>query len=141
MHLSSQRRGADTSVSEGREPLELAHHTAVQSEFLQVVAELTRVLGRQLVAYLSELREASALDAWSAGKSTPRPTVQARLRLALEAALIVEAVDGRRVAQAWFQGRKPQLDHCAPALVLRDRDPGLAGPAVVTAAKAFIAGG
>jgi hypothetical protein len=127
--------------SDGRFAVELAHDTAVQTVFPGVVSELIRVMGRQLVAYFSELQESSALYAWSAGTSTPSAAIQARLRLALEAALMIEAVDGRRVAQAWFQGRNPQLDDHAPALVLRDRDCGLAGPGVVAAARAFIGGG
>lgn len=124
-----------------RAKLELAHERAMRSEFPKVVSELTDVLGRPLVAYLGEVQQTSAVDEWADKKRKPSAAIQARLRLALEAALLIDGADGRRVAQAWFQGRNPQLDDRSPAHVLREGRPGVDWAAVLGAARAFLAHG
>jgi hypothetical protein len=124
---------------EARAALELAHERAMRSEFLEVVSELREVLGSRLVAYLGEAQGTSAVDGWADGKFEPAGAVQARLRLALEAALTIEAVDGRRVARAWLQGMNPDLGDRSPADVLREGQPEADGVAVLGAARAFVA--
>ena len=113
----------------------------MRSEFPKVVSELRDVLGRPLVAYLGEVQQTSVVDGWADAKHEPSEALQARLRLALEAALLIEAGDGRRVAQAWFQGLNSQLDERSPAWALRESQAGLDGVAVLGAARAFLAGG
>lgn len=51
------------------------------------------------------------------------------------------AADGPKVARAWFQGLNPQLDDRSPARLLREGDLDETGPAVLGAARAFLAGG
>lgn len=127
--------------NEARAALEAVHERAMRNEFPEVVSDLRDVLGRQLVAYLGKLPKASGVDLWAEGKREPAAAVQARLRLALEAALTIEALDGRRVARAWFQGMNPDLDDRSPAQVLREGQPEAAGVAVLGAVRAFAAGG
>jgi len=49
--------------------------------------------------------------------------------------------DPPSVVQAWFQGLNPLLDDRSPARLLREGDPGDAGPRVLAAARAFLATG
>lgn len=51
------------------------------------------------------------------------------------------AADRPEVARAWFQGLNPQLDDRSPARLLREGDLDETGPAVLGAARAFLAGG
>ena len=127
--------------TEARAKLEVAHERAMRSDFPELVSDLRDVLGRQLVTYLGKLPKASGVDLWAEGKREPAAAVQARLRLALEAALTIEALDGRRVARAWFQGMNPDLDDRSPAQVLRKGQPEADGVVVLGAARAFVAGG
>jgi hypothetical protein len=113
----------------------------MRSEFPKVVSALRDVLGGRLVAYLGAVQETSAVDGWADGKREPSAAIQARLRLALEAALLIEGADGRRLAQAWFQGRNAQLADRSPAWILREGDLNIGGAAVLSAARWFLAAG
>ena len=57
------------------------------------------------------------------------------------AAPIAEAADSPAVAQAWFLGMNPLLDDRSPLLLLSDGDLDEAQPAVMGAARAFVAAG
>jgi len=113
----------------------------MRSGFEDVVGDLRERLGRKLVAYIGGVKETRAVNQWADGDREPSDETQARLRLVLQVALMIEAADGRRVTQAWFQGMNPQLDDRAPARVLRDGPLEDAGPAVLGAARAFLVGG
>jgi hypothetical protein len=71
----------------------------------------------------------------------PSTEVQQRLRLALQVALPIAGAGSNEIAQAWFHGLNPQLDDRSPARMVRDGDFEEAGPAVIAAARAFLAGG
>lgn len=120
---------------------ELAYERATRAGFDEVAAQLSELLGRKLVAYIGAVKETRAVNQWAAGNREPGSETQLRLRLALQVALMLEAADGRRVTQAWFQGMNPQLEDRAPARVLRDVPLEDAGPAVLGAARAFLVGG
>jgi hypothetical protein len=120
---------------------ELAHAQAIRADFPEVVSALREVVGRGLVAYLGGVKETRAVNQWAAGDREPGAKVKARLRLALQIALMVADADGPRVAQAWFQGLNPQLDDRSPARVLRVGDLERDGQAVLGAARAFLVGG
>jgi hypothetical protein len=120
---------------------ELAYEQAIRAEFPAVASALRELLGRKLTAYLGRVKETRAVNQWAEGERTPADEVQQRLRLALQIALMIEAADGPRVVQAWFQGLNPQLDDRAPARVLREGPFEQAGPAVLGAARAFLVGG
>lgn len=129
-------------IRETRPPRpELAYERAIRSGFDEVAGQLSELLPHRLVAYIGGVKETRAVDQWAVGDREPDGETQTRLRLALQVALMIEAADGRRVTQEWFQGMNPELDDRAPARVLRDGPPDEAGPAVLGAARAFVVGG
>lgn len=128
------------SVTEARPDL-AAHTHAMRASFAEVATELRELLGARLVAYLGSVRETRAVHQWADDGRQPSAEVQQRLRLALQVALPIAEADSKEIAQAWFQGLNPQLDDRSPARMLRDGDFDEAGPAVVGAARAFLAGG
>ena len=119
-----------------------AHVRAFSSEFPDVVTELRQLLGAKLCAVLGSVQETRVVEQWAAGSRKPPATVERRLRVALQAAApIAEAADSPAVAQAWFLGMNPLLDDRSPLLLLSDGDLDEAQPAVIGAARAFVAAG
>jgi len=118
-----------------------AHNKTVRASFPEVARELHKVLGARLVAYLGSVRETRAVNQWADGTREPSADVQNRLRVALQIALTIAASESPRIAQAWFQGLNPQLDDRSPARLLREGDIDEVGPAIITAARAFLIGG
>lgn len=124
----------------GRPDLEAYEHAA-RIEFPVVVKELTDLLGPRLVAYLASVTETRAVRQWADREREAREPIPARLRLALQIALLIARHDNPRVAQAWFQGLNPQLDDRSPARLLREGEVEDVGPLVLSAARAFVSGG
>jgi hypothetical protein len=120
---------------------ELAHARAIRADFADVASDLRELLGRRLVAYLGGVKETRAVNQWAAGEREPGAEVQARLRLALQIALMLVEADGAAITRAWFQGLNPQLDDRSPARVLRAGELERDGQAVLGAARAFLVGG
>ena len=119
-----------------------AHVRAFRSEFPDVVTELRQLLGAKLCAVLGSVQETRVVEQWAAGSRKPPATVERRLRVALQAAApIAEAADSPAVAQAWFLGMNLLLDDRSPLLLLSDGDLDEAHPAVMGAARAFVAAG
>ena len=118
-----------------------AHARATRSAFPEVVRELRDILGPRLCAYLGSVKETRAVHQWAEGSRAPSATVQRRLRVALQATAPIAAADSAAVAQAWFQGLNPQLDDRSPAHLLREGELDEIGPAVIGAARSFVAGG
>lgn len=119
-----------------------AHQRAVRAPFADVVAELRELLGVRLVAFIGGVGETRAVHQWAESPDGRRPSdrTQQRLRVALQAALVIASIDGKDIAQVWFQGLNPQLDDRSPARLLRDGDLDEIGPAVLAAARAFLVG-
>jgi hypothetical protein len=115
----------------------------VWAPFWKVADQLRKVLGARLTAYIAGVRETSTIHEWAGQRAgrVPSEAVQRRLRVALQAALVIGAADGSEVAQAWFQGLNPQLDDRSPARLLRDGGVEQTGPAVLGAARAFLVEG
>jgi hypothetical protein len=132
---------AKSAAVEGKPRPELAHARAMRADFADVVAELRRLLGTALVAYLGSVKDPRAVAQWAAGDRSPPAATQARLRLALQLALMIAAVDGAGVAQAWLQGMNPLLDDDSPARRLREEPLPEVGPQLVGAARSFLASG
>lgn len=106
----------------------------------ELVAELRTLLGARLVAQIASATETRAVREWAEeGRNIKNPVTVQRLRVALQAALLVTTHDAPAVGQAWFQGLNPRLDDRSPARVLRDGDPDTDGATVLAAAKAFAA--
>jgi hypothetical protein len=79
---------------------------------------------------------------WAGGtRSIRSPETEARLRLALQIAVMLAERDDARVVQSWFTGLNPQLDDRSPARLLREGELDDIGPQVLGAARAFLAGG
>jgi len=119
------------------------HRKVMHLGFSEVVAALTGVLGERLVAFISNVAETRAVREWASGDRPvrQRSTVEPRLRLALQTALMLAEHDSPAVVQAWFQGSNPQLDDRVPATVLREGDFSQTAPDILAAARAFLAGG
>ena len=118
-----------------------AHAEAVRLPFSELVTELRALLGVRLVAYLASVRETRAVNQWCDGtRETDADTVR-RLRDAFVIAKTLAQSDPPSVVQAWFQGLNPSLDDRSPARLLREGEPGDAGPQVLAAARAFLATG
>jgi len=49
--------------------------------------------------------------------------------------------EGPRVVQAWFTGLNPELNDRVPVRLLREENVEIAGPELLGAARAFLAGG
>lgn len=118
-----------------------AHARAMRSAFPTVVREVRDILGAKLCAYLGSVKETRAVHQWAEGTRTPNASVQRRLRVALQAAAPIATADSPAVAQVWFQGLNPQLDDRSPLHLLREGDLDEVGPAVIGAARSFVAGG
>lgn len=107
----------------------------------EIVSRLRDLLGARVVAYLGQVKETRAVTQWAAGDRVPSEAVTTRLRTAYQAAALLREKDSAGVVRAWFQGMNPQLDDVAPARLLREQELEQAGPAVLSAARAFAAEG
>jgi len=130
-------------VSTQVSPADLAcHNRAIRMAFPVLAAELRELLGARLVAYIGSVHETRAVREWAEGRRGPSSAaVERRLRLAYELASCIADVDGRQVAQAWFQGLNPLLDDVSPARLLREGDLDEVGPLIVAAERQFLAAG
>lgn len=114
----------------------------MREPFQVVATQLRELLTPRLVAYLAGVRETRAVHHWADGSREVRSAeIEARLRLALQVALMLNEADSSRVVQTWFQGLNPHLDDRSPARLLREGDPDEVGPLVLAAARAFHVGG
>ena len=114
-----------------------AHRKTVSSEIDDIVAFLQEMLGRNLVAHLSNVTDPKMVTRWAKGEHRPRPEAEKRLRTAFQVLQLLLSADSSHVARAWFIGMNPQLEDDAPAEAIRDgrfKD-------VLIAAKAYVAGG
>jgi hypothetical protein len=115
-------------------------------EVPQMIDELQQILGSKLVAYIASVYETRIIHLWSK-QGIPVDVydeVFPRLRLAYEVASMINAVEGREITQAWFQGLNPLLGDCSAARLLREgkinqTNLDLLGIDLVGAAKAFLA--
>ena len=110
-------------------------------EIRDVVRELVAILGsRRVVALLAGVSSVREVSAWMDEQEPQSPPAEraAILRSALQAARLIEDVESRDVASAWFVGTNPNFDFDSPARILRDR--GAQGRTLVLrAAKAYVA--
>lgn len=94
-----------------------AHRDSVALPLPEVVQVLREVLGTTLVAHIAG-SDVKAVAEWSTGSRAPQPAKDARLRAALQAVRLIQAVDSPHVVRAWFIGLNPQLSDEAPATAL-----------------------
>lgn len=115
------------------------HRKSVQLSDAQLVYELRELLGFQLVADIGPVKETRAVRQWADGDRKPSAATMARLRSAYLVAAILHEHCSSSVVQTWFSGLNPELDDSIPAVLLRDGPLEQTGPAVLAAARAFIA--
>ena len=107
----------------------------------EIVAGLRETLGAKLVAYLGGVRETRAVREWADGVRTPSAEVIQRLRSAFYVMALLRDREAPATVASWFQGMNPELGDISPARMLRDQDLDTAGPAVLAAARSFVAFG
>src|SRR5271170_6345567 len=117
-----------------------AYHDALRYSTPQVVGELVEILGRKLTAYLGGVKDTRALDRWMDGGQI-YGDVEPRLRLAFHVVRMLSHYEPNSVVQAWFMGMNPELGDRSPVRLLREERLEKCGPAVLAAARAFVAHG
>lgn len=138
--IESESSVMATSATIPRPDLE-AHRKATLADFPTVVENLVSLIGRKLTAYIASIKDARAIDRWQHQHVTPQKDVEARLRLAYHVAAMLAEFDTPAVIQAWLLGLNPELDDAVPISLLRDGDMEVDGKRLLSAARAFIAGG
>jgi hypothetical protein len=106
----------------------------------RVVEKLVEIVGRKLTAYIAGVKDARAVDRWIAGGEI-YGDAEPRLRFAFQVVRTLADQDSPRVVQAWLTGVNPELGDRVPLRLLRESDIDAVAPAVLSAARAFLAGG
>jgi hypothetical protein len=122
-------------------PAEQVSAEAARLPIAEVASFLRTHLGGRMTAYISGVNDPKMVTRWIAGRSTPRPQPQSRLRESYQAARLLVSVYGDETARAWFSGSNAQLDDQAPAYVLRKAKSWEDLRLIVPAARAFAGGG
>lgn len=117
-----------------------AYREATTLPFPELVAALSRLIGRKLTAYIASVKDVRALDRWVAG-AEPYRAAEPKLRLTYHIAKMLSDYEGQPVVQAWLTGVNPELHDRVPVRLLRAGDPEKIGPELLAAARAFLAGG
>ena len=107
----------------------------------EIVQGLRDTLGAKLVAYIGGVRETRAVREWADGERTPSAEIVQRLRATYYVMALLRDRESASTVASWFQGMNPELEDRAPARVLREQDLVTAGPAVLAAARSFVAFG
>jgi hypothetical protein len=121
-------------------PAEQVSAEAVRLPIAEIASFLRQHLGGRMTAYISGVNDPKMVTRWIAGRSTPRPQPQSRLRESYQAARLLVSMYGDETARAWFNGSNAQLDDQAPAYVLRKARSWEELRLIVPAARAFVGG-
>ena len=119
-------------------PAEQFSSEAARLSIREIASFLRQHLGGTMTAYISGVNDPKMVTRWIAGRSTPRPQPQSRLRESYQAARLLVSTYGDETARAWFNGSNAQLDDQAPAYVLRKAKNWEELRQVVPAARAFV---
>jgi hypothetical protein len=117
-----------------------AHREALRLPFPAVTAKLVEIIGRKLTAYIGGVKDVRAVDRWIAGGDI-YGDAEARLRFAFQLVRTLSEKDSPAVVQAWLTGVNPELGDRVPLRLLRENDIDSVAPAILSAARAFLAGG
>ena len=118
----------------------LAHREALRLPASKVVETLVEIIGRKLTAYIGGVKDARAVDRWIAGGAI-YGDAESRLRFAFQVARAISKLDSPAVVQAWLTGVNPELGDRVPARMMRENEIDAVAPAVLSATRAFLAGG
>jgi hypothetical protein len=100
---------------------------------------LVEIVGRKLTAYIGGVKDARAVDRWIAGGEI-YGNAEPRLRFAFQVVRTLSEHDSASVVQAWLTGVNPELGDRIPLRLLRESDIDAVAPAILSAARAFLAG-
>ena len=117
-----------------------AHREALRLPASKVVEKLVEIVGRKLTAYIGGVKDARAVDRWIAG-GTMYGDAESRLRFAFQVVRAISEHDSAAVVQAWLTGVNPELGDRFPARMMRENEIDAVAPAVLSAARAFLAEG
>src|ERR1019366_9926122 len=117
-----------------------AHREALRLPASKVVERLVEIVGRKLTAYIGGVKDARAIDRWIVGGEI-YGDAESRLRFAFQVVRTLSEYDSPAVVQAWLTGVNPELGDRVPLRVLRESDIDAVAPAILGAARAFLAGG
>jgi hypothetical protein len=116
-----------------------AHREALRLPASKVVEKLVEIVGRKLTAYIGGVKDARAVDRWIAGGEI-YGEAEPRLRFAFQVVRTLAEHDSPGVVQAWLTGVNPELGDRVPLRLLRESDIDAVAPAILSAARAFLAG-
>ena len=117
-----------------------AHREALRLPAAKVVEKLVEIVGRKLTAYIGGVKDSRAVDRWIAGGEL-YGDAETRLRFAFQVARTLSEHDSPAVVQAWLTGVNPELGDRVPLRLMRENEIDAVAPAVLSAARAFLAGG
>jgi hypothetical protein len=117
-----------------------AHREALRLPASKVVEKLVEIIGRKLTAHIGGVKDARAVDRWIAGGEI-YGNAESRLRFAFQVARALSEHDAPTVVQAWLTGVNPELGDRVPLRLMRENDIDAVAPAILSAARAFLAGG
>ena len=117
-----------------------AHREALRLPASKIVERLVEIVGRKLTAYIGGVKDVRAVDRWIAGGAI-YGDAESRLRFAFQVARALSEYDSPAVVQAWLTGVNPELGDRVPLRLMRENDIDAVAPAVLSAARAFLAGG
>ena len=117
-----------------------AHREVLRLPASKVVEKLVEIVGRKLTAYIGGVKDARAVDRWIAGGEI-YGDAKSRLRFAFQVACALSEHDSPTVVQAWLTGVNPELGDRVPLRLMRENEIDAVAPAILSAARAFLAGG
>jgi len=117
-----------------------AHREALRLPASKVVEKLVVIVGRKLTAYIGGVKDTRAVDRWIAGGKI-YGNAESRLRFAFQLARALGEHDSPDVVQAWLTGVNPELGDRVPLHLMRENEIDAVAPAILSAARAFLAGG
>jgi hypothetical protein len=117
-----------------------AHREALRLPASKVVEKLVEIIGRKLTAYISGVKDPRAVDRWIAGGEI-YGEAESRLRFAFQVARTLSEHDSPTVVQAWLTGVNPELEDRVPLRLMRENEIDAVARAILSAARAFLAGG
>ena len=117
-----------------------AHREALRLPASKVVDKLVEIVGRKLTAYIGGVKDARAVDRWIAGGEI-YSNAEIRLRFDFQVIRALSEHDSPAVVQAWLTGVNPELGDRVPLRLMRENEIDAVAPAILNAARAFLAEG
>ena len=117
-----------------------AHRESLRLSASKVVERRVEIVGRKLTAYIGGVKDVRAVDRWIAGGEL-YGGAESRLRFVFQVARALSEYDSPAVAQAWLTGVNPELGDRVPLRLMRENEIDAVAPAILNAARAFLAEG